>query len=93
MRWVMGSKPDGSDSIAKVVKPREHWPDMRVIILVVSFILIHEGKVQYSVKSITFNYIYLICVGLFFSSGVGCNNSLLFATSTLYSLAFDLEVI
>lgn len=36
VRWHMGSKPDGSDSIATQVVPETHWPEMRVIILVVN---------------------------------------------------------
>jgi diphosphomevalonate decarboxylase len=34
--WQMGSKDDGSDSVAVEVKPAEHWPTMRALILVVS---------------------------------------------------------
>lgn len=34
--WQMGVKPDGSDSVAKQLFPKSHWPDMRVMILVVS---------------------------------------------------------
>ncbi|KZT10878.1 Diphosphomevalonate decarboxylase [Laetiporus sulphureus 93-53] len=34
--WEMGSKPDGSDSLAVEVAPREHWPDIHALICVVS---------------------------------------------------------
>ncbi|XP_054919646.1 diphosphomevalonate decarboxylase isoform X7 [Dermacentor andersoni] len=34
--WVKGSKPDGSDSVAKQIASSDHWPQMRVIILVAS---------------------------------------------------------
>ena len=34
--WDMGSKPDGSDSHARVVAKSDHWPEMRALILVVS---------------------------------------------------------
>lgn len=34
--WEMGSKPDGTDSYAIEVAPREHWPDMHALICVVS---------------------------------------------------------
>lgn len=34
--WEMGTKPDGSDSYAVEVAPREHWPDMHALICVVS---------------------------------------------------------
>ena len=36
MAWEMGSSPDGSDSLAVEVAPREHWPDMHALICVVS---------------------------------------------------------
>ena len=34
--WDMGSAKDGSDSKARLVGPASHWPDLRVLILVVS---------------------------------------------------------
>jgi diphosphomevalonate decarboxylase len=34
--WEMGSKEDGSDSLAVEVAPREHWPEMHAAICVVS---------------------------------------------------------
>lgn len=34
--WEMGSKADGSDSLAVEVAPREHWPDIHALICVVS---------------------------------------------------------
>jgi len=34
--WRMGSKDDGSDSLAEQVAPAAHWPEMRALILVVS---------------------------------------------------------
>ena len=36
MAWVAGSSPDGSDSIAVEVAPKEHWPEMHALICVVS---------------------------------------------------------
>lgn len=36
MAWQMGSKEDGSDSVAVEVAPASHWPTMRALILVVS---------------------------------------------------------
>ena len=36
MAWEMGSSPDGSDSLAVEVAPREHWPEMHALICVVS---------------------------------------------------------
>jgi diphosphomevalonate decarboxylase len=34
--WQMGTKDDGSDSLAVEVAPASHWPTMRALILVVS---------------------------------------------------------
>lgn len=36
VRWHMGSDPKGSDSIAKQIVPASHWPEMRILILVVN---------------------------------------------------------
>ncbi|XP_057334049.1 diphosphomevalonate decarboxylase [Microplitis mediator] len=36
VRWYMGSDPTGVDSIAKQIAPASHWPEMRIIILVVN---------------------------------------------------------
>ncbi|RDD44160.1 Diphosphomevalonate decarboxylase [Trichoplax sp. H2] len=36
VKWEMGNKSDGSDSIAVQVTPETHWPEMEVLILVVS---------------------------------------------------------
>lgn len=33
--WVKGSREDGEDSVAKQIAPESHWPEMRVLILVV----------------------------------------------------------
>lgn len=32
----MGEQADGKDSIARQVAPESHWPELRVLILVVS---------------------------------------------------------
>ncbi len=34
--WDLGSRADGLDSVARLVAPRAHWPEMRALILVVS---------------------------------------------------------
>uniref|UniRef100_A0A1E1X7R0 Diphosphomevalonate decarboxylase n=1 Tax=Amblyomma aureolatum TaxID=187763 RepID=A0A1E1X7R0_9ACAR len=34
--WLKGTNPDGSDSVAKQIASSDHWPQMRVIILVAS---------------------------------------------------------
>jgi diphosphomevalonate decarboxylase len=36
VRWTMGQRDDGSDSTASQVADHLHWPDMRVLVLVVS---------------------------------------------------------
>lgn len=34
VRWVKGEREDGEDSIAQQVAPADHWPELRVLILV-----------------------------------------------------------
>ena len=34
--WNMGTSPDGVDSLAEQIVPESHWPEMRVLILVVN---------------------------------------------------------
>lgn len=36
MRWYMGVDPQGTDSIARQIAPASHWPEMRIIVLVVN---------------------------------------------------------
>lgn len=36
VQWVMGDDADGKDSVAQQVAPETHWPELRVLILVVS---------------------------------------------------------
>ena len=36
VRWVMGNREDGSDSIAVQLQPANHWPGLKVIICVAS---------------------------------------------------------
>lgn len=36
VQWVMGEDADGKDSVAQQVAPETHWPELRVLILVVS---------------------------------------------------------
>ncbi|XP_015252156.1 PREDICTED: diphosphomevalonate decarboxylase-like isoform X1 [Cyprinodon variegatus] len=38
VQWIMGSKEDGKDSVAQQVEPESHWPELRVLVLVVSLI-------------------------------------------------------
>jgi diphosphomevalonate decarboxylase len=36
VEWVVGCRDDGSDSIARQIATEDHWPNMRVLIIVVS---------------------------------------------------------
>ncbi|XP_062405610.1 diphosphomevalonate decarboxylase [Sardina pilchardus] len=36
VQWKMGEKADGKDSLAEQVEPESHWPELRVLVLVVS---------------------------------------------------------
>lgn len=35
VRWYMGSDKYGTDSLAKQIAPASHWPEMRVLLIVV----------------------------------------------------------
>lgn len=49
----MGSQTDGTDSIAKQIVPASYWPEMRILILVVS--IIFYFFTFYTMFSIIFN--------------------------------------
>jgi diphosphomevalonate decarboxylase len=36
VRWTMGVRDDGVDSVASQVVPADHWPEMQILILVVN---------------------------------------------------------
>ena len=36
VQWIMGQKDDGKDSLAQQVEPETHWPELRILVLVVS---------------------------------------------------------
>lgn len=36
VEWQMGEQADGKDSVARQVAPESHWPQLRVLVLVVS---------------------------------------------------------
>jgi len=36
VRWIMGNREDGVDSVAQQLRPASHWPGLRVIICVAS---------------------------------------------------------
>ncbi|XP_062860561.1 diphosphomevalonate decarboxylase isoform X2 [Trichomycterus rosablanca] len=36
VQWKMGERQDGIDSVAEQVAPESHWPELRVLVLVVS---------------------------------------------------------
>lgn len=35
VQWIMGNKDDGKDSLAQQVEPETHWPELRILVLVV----------------------------------------------------------
>ncbi|XP_068812452.1 diphosphomevalonate decarboxylase [Struthio camelus] len=36
VQWHKGERPDGKDSVAQQVAPETHWPELRILVLVVS---------------------------------------------------------
>lgn len=38
VQWIMGQKEDGKDSIAQQVEPDSHWPELRILVLVVGLL-------------------------------------------------------
>jgi len=51
VQWIAGKNPNGTDSIAKQIVPASHWPEMRVLILVVS----HNIQLYGPLRSFTSN--------------------------------------
>lgn len=39
VQWIMGNKEDGKDSLAQQVEPETHWPELRILVLVVGLIV------------------------------------------------------
>lgn len=35
VQWIMGQRDDGKDSLAQQVEPESHWPELRILVLVV----------------------------------------------------------
>lgn len=35
VQWIMGQRDDGKDSLAQQVEPETHWPELRILVLVV----------------------------------------------------------
>ncbi|NXN44292.1 MVD1 decarboxylase, partial [Rhinoptilus africanus] len=44
VQWQRGERPDGRDSLALQVAPETHWPELRVLVLVVSGEKKHVGS-------------------------------------------------
>ncbi|XP_075694468.1 diphosphomevalonate decarboxylase isoform X2 [Rhinoderma darwinii] len=44
VQWVMGEREDGKDSLAQLVEPETHWPELRILILVASAEKKHVGS-------------------------------------------------
>jgi len=36
VEWIVGSRDDGTDSVARQIATEHHWPNLHVLILVVS---------------------------------------------------------
>lgn len=36
VQWIQGQRDDGKDSLAQQVEPESHWPELRILVLVVS---------------------------------------------------------
>ncbi|KAG8562554.1 hypothetical protein GDO81_015724 [Engystomops pustulosus] len=54
VQWIMGEREDGKDSLAQQVEPENHWPELRILILVASAEKKHVGStagMQTSVKT------------------------------------------
>lgn len=39
VQWLMGQQDDGKDSVAQQVAPETHWPELRILVLVVRLIV------------------------------------------------------
>lgn len=44
--WLKGLRQDGKDSVAKQIAPENHWPEMRIVLLVVSDVKKDTGSTQ-----------------------------------------------
>ncbi|XP_069113976.1 diphosphomevalonate decarboxylase-like [Argopecten irradians] len=44
--WDKGQRQDGTDSMARQIQPHTHWPDLRVLILVVNEQKKHTGSTE-----------------------------------------------
>uniref|UniRef100_A0AAY4E2Y8 Diphosphomevalonate decarboxylase n=1 Tax=Denticeps clupeoides TaxID=299321 RepID=A0AAY4E2Y8_9TELE len=54
VQWKIGERADGKDSLAEQVQPETHWPELRVLVLVVNAQRKHIGStsgMQTSVKT------------------------------------------
>jgi mevalonate pyrophosphate decarboxylase len=51
VEWTVGSRDDGSDSVAKQIANEGHWPGMRVLILVVSRAVTKDFKNSLCLKT------------------------------------------
>ena len=54
VQWHMGTKENGSDSIASVIKDADFWSDLQVLILVVSFIFFFNNLLANQRLSVLF---------------------------------------
>lgn len=46
VQWIMGQKDNGKDSLAQQVEPETHWPELRILVLVVGqFVLLCKSEI------------------------------------------------
>lgn len=53
VQWIKGTEDDGSDSVAKQIASNEHWPELRIFVLVVSDQKKHTSSTQGMGNSVT----------------------------------------
>lgn len=57
VQWIMGQQDDGKDSVAQQVEPETHWPELRILVLVVGLrVCESEWKWQSETKRMKQNF-------------------------------------
>lgn len=53
VQWIMEQQDDGKDSLAQQVEPESHWPELRILVLVVSHCIckIQHGVIVYFIHN------------------------------------------
>jgi len=52
VKWIRGDRDDGKDSIAVQIAPADHWPEMRLLILVVCLCVLQYSHIDCVFKSV-----------------------------------------